>query len=103
MSEFVNRMALQREILRIVNAQPWEESLFGLSQSAIARWQSQNRIPANAITLEFVTTAARALRFLATMSQDQISRDYEKVCDQARAAMEALRLHFANGIIADLR
>jgi hypothetical protein len=94
MNEFVNRMAVQREILAIVNAREWDENLFGLSQSAISRWQAINHIPPDAVELQLIVSASQALSFLATKSQDQISAEYERVSNDARAAARALRGHF---------
>lgn len=94
MTEFLSRMGLQREILSIVNSRAWSENLFGLSQSAISRWQIANRVSEDSEQLALIVAASTTLRFLATKSQDQVSTEYERIADDARVAARALKAHF---------
>ncbi len=80
MSEFVNRMATQRKLLRIVNRRKWKnEELFGLTQSSIDRWVSANQIPPRSRVVDLVERASSKLFFLAHKSQDQVTEDYQAI------------------------
>ena len=94
MSEFVNRMAVQREVLRVVNEYSWNEQLFGLSSAAIRRWAMMNEIAPISHEVELLEAAGEALNFLATRSQDQISSDYEEKANQVRVLTSRLRSFF---------
>jgi hypothetical protein len=101
MSEFVNRMAMQRQLLAVVNSRTWNENLFGLSRSAIARWQAANQILPGAVELTLVTSASRSLSLLATKSQDHIAGSYEHACNDARTATQELQLYFKCAMATD--
>lgn len=94
MTEFVNRMAAQREVLTAVNEHQRSEELFGLSAAAIHRWVSANQISPTSLEVRLLTAVADALNFLATRSQDQVSSDYERVADEVRSLSARLRAHF---------
>ena len=77
MSEFQNRMAAQRQILRLVNRREnQKEELFGLSSQAIERWATVNAISPNSKLAFLIKVASKKLFFLANKSQEQISEDY---------------------------
>ncbi|MEH2513422.1 hypothetical protein V1291_004776 [Nitrobacteraceae bacterium AZCC 1564] len=79
-SEFNDRVAAQRAILRAVNSITWStEPLLGLSRKAIDRWISLNKIDAHSHIAELVTSVASKLFFLANKSQDQMSDEYQLV------------------------
>lgn len=82
MSEFNNRIAAQRDILRNVNTVAWSEELFGLSSGAIDRWANANRIEQGSVLLSLIRQAAERLFFLANKSQEQITEDYRLLCDE---------------------
>lgn len=82
MSEFNNRIAAQRDILRNVNERAWGEELFGLSSGAIDRWANANQIEQEAVLLLLIRQAAERLFFLANKSQEQITEDYRMLCDE---------------------
>ena len=94
MSEFVNRMAAQRRLVRVVNAHPWIEELFGLSLPAINRWAGANQLRRESAEVDLVMAAAEALSFLATRSQEQVSADYEHVCAEVTRLTLHLEKHF---------
>lgn len=77
MDQFNNRMDAQRRVLRVVNtAQRWQEELCGLSAKAIERWIRVNQIPADGRASGLVVAISELLFFLATKSQDQLSKEY---------------------------
>jgi hypothetical protein len=94
MTEFVNRMAAQRRLLRVVNARQWNEELFGLSLSAIKRWAGANQLRRESAEVDIVMAAAEALSFLATRSQEQVSDDYEHACAEVTRLTLHLEKHF---------
>jgi hypothetical protein len=97
MDEFRNRMSAQREILSIVNKFSWRsEKLCGLSENAIVRWSTANRLEAKSEVVVLVRKAARLLFFLATKSQEQVTDEYRaRMCEVIRV-IEELRLLFKN-------
>lgn len=90
MSEFIDRIAAQRRILRIVNAERRREELFGLSANAISRWTAINGLTASSGEVTLLYSVAEALSFLATRSQDQTSDEYVRVSDDVAALTQRL-------------
>jgi hypothetical protein len=78
MSEFVDRMTAQRELLQVVNSRPWREELYGLSSQAINRWTGSNSLGPDSQVAVLVRQASERLSFLANKSQEQISDDYRR-------------------------
>ncbi|HEU0118120.1 MAG TPA: hypothetical protein VFR09_05755 [Alphaproteobacteria bacterium] len=98
MSEFVNRMTVQRRVLQIVNRKKWEkEALFGLSGKAIERWLTINLIdPKNRLAI-LVKEISSKLFFLASKSQEQVSEDYRLLSEDVSNITERLE-HEVNQI-----
>ncbi|WP_431226866.1 hypothetical protein [Burkholderia contaminans] len=89
MSEFNNRIAAQRDILKIVNAARWQEELFGLSSGAIDRWMQTNQLQPESRLVGLIKQAADVLFFLSNKSQEQITEDYKTLSmDVARLTDE---------------
>lgn len=77
MNEFLDRMALQRSVLRVVNRSGHQsELLFGLSQKAIERWMRGNGGDTSSPIVEKVVHISKLLFFLANRSQDSICDEY---------------------------
>jgi hypothetical protein len=90
-SEFNNRIAAQRSILRAINSVSWgSEPLLGLSKRAIERWILMNRIQVSSPLANLVTAASSKLFFLANQSQDQMSEEYQSVQSEIIAAHDAI-------------
>jgi len=79
MSEFVDRMTAQREVLQVVNSRQWREELYGLSSQAISRWTDSNSLGPDSQVVALVRQASERLSFLANKSQEQISDEYRRV------------------------
>lgn len=78
--EFNNRIAAQRELLKIINRKAWPvEDLFGLSAKAIDRWVRANQLNPQAALVRMVIAVSNKLFFLANKSQEQISEQYQIV------------------------
>jgi hypothetical protein len=91
--EFNNRIAAQREILRVVNQRPWRaEQLFGLSSKAINRWVAVNQIDQDSRLVSLVKEASEKLFFLANKSQEQISEEYIAIRAEIIAASNAIKV-----------
>ncbi len=83
MSEFNNRIAAQRRVLRVVNRKEWEkEELFGLSRKAIDRWVGVNHLDPKSQLVELIEAASSKLSFLANKSQEQVSEEYAAVTSE---------------------
>jgi hypothetical protein len=91
LSEFNNRIAAQREALRAVNNRAWSEELFGLSNGAIGRWISANRIPENDPLVELIRLAAQKLFFLSNKSQEQITEDYRLLSEDVFSHIKKIK------------
>jgi hypothetical protein len=90
-SEFNDRIAAQRSILRAINSVSWDaEPLLGLSRRAIDRWITMNRIEVNSPLAGLVAAASSKLFFLANKSQDQMSEEYQLVQSEIIAARDAI-------------
>ncbi len=97
MSDFNNRVAAQRTVLRLVNARAWEkEELFSLSSKAIERWVSVNRLNPKCRLVELITSASEKLFFLANKSQEQISEEYKTTSRGFASVAEAIESEMAN-------
>ena len=93
MSEFNNRIAAQRQILRLVNkCTPFSEKLFGLSQKAIARWVIENNIKADSNLVALVQNASEKLFFLANKSQEQITDEYKSIEAEVQSIYRAIEV-----------
>ena len=97
MSEFNDRMSLQRQIVQIVNSKVWgNESLFGLSGKAIDRWLATNKIDLHAPISELLYAVSSKLFFLAAKSQEQISDDYRVLETEVHAMIQAIEAQVAS-------
>jgi hypothetical protein len=99
-SEFNDRIAAQRAVLRVVNGVQWKtEPLLGLSRKAIDRWIARNKIELDSVVAGYVTMISSKLFFLANKSQDQISEEYQLIRSEIIAACGAIakELSLKNG------
>jgi hypothetical protein len=96
-NDFINRIDAQREFLRVLNAVAWPvEPLHSLSDGAINRWISVNRLGSASDIAKLVVRAGDALAFLANKSQEQITEDYQSASENfsslvAEAAIQVSR------------
>lgn len=83
MSEFNNRMKVQRQVLTCVNkGMNTKEELCGLSDAAISRWATQNAISPTHNILVLLHRIGNKISSLASRSQEQITEDYEKLSSE---------------------
>lgn len=92
MSEFINRITAQRDILNILNQSCWQEELFGLSSGAIDRWVTVNRLSISSEVVVLVKLAAEKLFFLANKSQEQVTEDYLSLSNDVSHIMKKIDL-----------
>jgi hypothetical protein len=77
MTEFNDRMSIQRHIVQIVNRRSrGSEMLYGLSSNAIERWLSANSIERTSAISQLLKDVSSKLFFLAAKSQEHISEEY---------------------------
>ncbi|MFB3240548.1 hypothetical protein Q7C15_17375 [Aeromonas salmonicida] len=88
MSEFLNRIKAQSEMLNVVNALQLKEELFGLSSGAIDRWVKRNSLDESSILVDLVKKTGAQLFFLANKSQEQITEDYQEISLQVANLIE---------------
>jgi hypothetical protein len=89
---FSDRMDAQRAVLKQVNQVAWpQEELFALSEDAIQRWVSVNRLGDDNEIVKLAREAGDALLFLANASQEQIAPEYASHVSDVTAILERLR------------
>jgi len=90
---FANRMDAQRAILKEINRVTWPtEELFALSELAIQRWVSANRLALDDEVVKIAREAGDALLFLANISQEQVSPEYANRSANVSAILPRLRV-----------
>jgi len=78
MNSFLDRISLQRRILRAVSKRGLPgEKLHSLSREAINRWLVSNQLSNEDEFVRLVVAAADDLMFLTTRSQDQTSNEFQ--------------------------
>ena len=90
MSEFINRIELQREVIKIVNNSKLEYSIAGLSKKSIERWCSDNKIDSESKLTGLLFVISDKLFFLANKSQEQITDNYIKISDEVSGLVKSL-------------
>lgn len=92
MSEFLNRIKAQSEMLRVVNSYPFNEELYGLSSGAIERWIVSNSLSESSALVLLVKDVAGKLFFLANKSQEQVTDDYRDMSKEVMSLIEKTRV-----------
>jgi hypothetical protein len=94
MTEFNDRMAVQRKIVQAVNRKfNLSEELFGLSSNAIERWVASNFIDRNSEIVRLLYQASSKLFFLAAKSQEQVSNDYRLLASEVESLLKGIESH----------
>ena len=92
MSEFLNRVEAQRQILRIVNERPWKrEQLFALNSKAIQRWTSANQIDTSEPVVHLLSVASAEIFIMANHSDDPIAGEYQMTQGRVTAIASELK------------
>jgi hypothetical protein len=77
MGEFSSRVESQRQILKVVNGEPWaKEQLFALTTSAIQRWASVNNVDMSTRLVKLLNSASAQIFVMANHSDDPIAGSY---------------------------
>jgi hypothetical protein len=98
---FSDRMNVQRVILKQINQVKWpREELFSLSEDAIQRWMSVNRLGDDYEVARFAREAGDALLFLANASQEQVSSEYVSRSANVSVILERIRTTIASEELA---
>jgi hypothetical protein len=98
---FSDRMDAQRAILKQINQVTWpREELFGLSEDAIQRWISVNRLGEEYEVVRLAREAGDALLFLANASQEQVSPEYASRTANVTAILERISKAMASQKLA---
>ena len=91
MSEFNDRVAVQRRVIQLVNRKAWKnEELCGLATKAIDRWALVNSIDPASRLVALLRLTARRLNSLAAKSQDQITADYSAITSEVEGLAQAI-------------
>jgi hypothetical protein len=78
MNEFLNRITVQRKVIKIVNQQEnIAFPLVGLSSKSIERWQLENSIPDDSELIKILYLISSKLFFLSNKSQEQVTNEYK--------------------------
>lgn len=82
MSEFQDRISVQRKVIDIINSNTWREPLMGLSRKSIDRWLAQNSFTIETDLGQILEKIGAKLFFLANRSQEQITEENETASDE---------------------
>jgi hypothetical protein len=94
-------MDAQRAIVKQINQVTWpREELFALSEDAIQRWLSVNRLGEDYEIVKLAREAGDALLFLANASQEQVSPEYVSRTANVTLILERLRKAVASQRLA---
>ena len=91
MSEFNNRIDLQREVVKIVNEAKYKYEITGLSKNAIERWIMDNGLDSDSEIGKLLLNISSKLFFLANKSQEQITEDYKKTSTETSNLVQNLK------------
>lgn len=91
MSEFLNRIDLQREVIQIVNNGVYKFQLSGLSLKAIEKWRDENNIDNNSHFFYLIKTISGKLYFLSNKSQEQITEEYKSLSREVSEYVSELK------------
>lgn len=92
MSEFNNRIDLQREVIQIVNKGKCNSQITGLSSKAIDRWILDNKIDNESILVNLLKEISSKLFFLANKSQEQITESYKTLSVEVSNLVKELKM-----------
>lgn len=79
MNDFLNRIGVQRKVIKIVNNNNYKIHLTGLSIKAINKWRSENNIKKETKVVKILVQISSKLFFLSNKSQEQITEDYKSI------------------------
>ncbi|GAB5524799.1 MAG: hypothetical protein Roseis2KO_26710 [Roseivirga sp.] len=91
MSEFNNRIIIQRDIIKILNKGKFAHQITGLSRSAIERWIIENKLDSNSDLIDLLLELSGKLFFLANKSQEQITDSYKKASGDISRLLQELK------------
>ncbi|MEA9414298.1 hypothetical protein [Flavobacterium sp. PL02] len=78
MSDFLNRIDIQRRAIKIVNSNnSFRFHLAGLSINAVEKWREQNDISIEHDIMKMLLKISSKIFFLSNKSQEQITEDYK--------------------------
>ena len=97
MNEFNNRIIAQRNTLRAINGKRlYSEPLFSLTEKAIDRWVSNNKIDQAESFVALVREVSKKLFFLANKSQEQMTEDYRNISMDVDRLIEKIEMRLNN-------
>lgn len=100
MSEFNNRIIAQRNALKIINGSGlFSEPLLSLTEKAIDRWSGNNGVGNCDSAVLLLKLMSGTLFFLANKSQEQITEDYEALCEKVDNQLSELQLEMESKML----
>ncbi|QZY89838.1 hypothetical protein K7H94_15735 [Pantoea dispersa] len=101
MSEFNNRITIQREALKVVNGSGlFREPLLSLTEKAIERWSNNNGISNKDSAIILLKAISGTLFFLANKSQEQVTEDYKILSEKVNDQLSKLEIELKSRIIS---
>lgn len=79
MSDFLNRIEVQRRVVKLINNSRLTYQLSGLSTNSLKKWASDNNIEEKSDVYNHLLLISSKLFFLSNRSQEQISEDYKMI------------------------
>lgn len=91
MSEFNNRIELQREVIKIVNRKGYASEITGISKKAIERWILENNLESGSELTNLLYEISSKLFFLGNRSQEQITDSYMLLNSELTTLVDSLK------------
>ncbi|KAA6334966.1 hypothetical protein EZS27_016774 [termite gut metagenome] len=92
MSDFLNRIDLQRKVIKIVNKSVYKFQISGLSIMSIKKWKEENRINNDNDIFQLLILISSKLFFLSNKSQEQITEEYKNLTLEVSGFVNQLEL-----------
>lgn len=97
MDEFLNRITVQREVIKIVNRQSEKTfPLVSLSAKSLERWKFENSISEESELMKMLYLLSSKLFFLANKSQEQITKEYKLLSKSVKDLIVHLQENIKN-------
>lgn len=101
MSEFSNRIKVQREALKVVNGSGlFREPLLSLTEKAIDRWSNNNDLSNTDRAILLLKAMSGTLFFLANKSQEQVTEDYKTLSKKVNDQLSKLEIELKNRVVS---
>lgn len=94
MSDFLNRIEVQRRVIKIINNSRLTYQLSGLSINSLRKWAMDNKIEEKTDIYNHLLLISSKLFLLSNKSQEQISEDYKMISIDINECVNKLETNY---------